>query len=99
MLALVQPIVFHGVDIIRIDVGHILQMGLPTITFTTSFAKVVSGSCDSARVVVLLFVLALPLKRIAIIIAPEDVSRDGVHFDLPTALGLFTAIGAVPRLF
>ena len=37
--------------------------------------------------------LALPSKRIAVNLAPADVLKEGVHFDLLIALGLMEAMG------
>ena len=40
--------------------------------------------------------LALPARRITVNLAPADVPKEGSHFDLPIALGLMAAIGAMP---
>jgi len=40
--------------------------------------------------------LALPPKRITVNLAPADLLKEGSHFDLPIALGLLAAMGAVP---
>jgi magnesium chelatase family protein len=40
--------------------------------------------------------LSLPPKRIAVNLAPADLIKEGSHFDLPIALGLLVAMGAVP---
>jgi magnesium chelatase family protein len=40
--------------------------------------------------------LALPARRITVNLAPADVPREGSHYDLPIALGLMAAIGAIP---
>jgi magnesium chelatase family protein len=41
--------------------------------------------------------LALPARRITVNLAPADVPKEGSHYDLPIALGLMAAIGAVPH--
>jgi len=41
--------------------------------------------------------LALPPKRISVNLAPADLPKEGSHYDLPIALGLMAAIGAVPH--
>ena len=41
--------------------------------------------------------LALPARRITINLAPADLPKEGSHYDLPIALGLMAAIGAVPH--
>jgi magnesium chelatase family protein len=39
--------------------------------------------------------LALPARRITINLAPADLPKEGSHYDLPIALGLMAAIGAI----
>ena len=41
--------------------------------------------------------LALPSRRITINLAPADLPKEGSHYDLPIALGLMAAIGAIPH--
>jgi len=40
--------------------------------------------------------LALPAKRITVNLAPADLPKEGSHYDLPIALGVMAAIGAIP---
>src|SRR5262249_51245573 len=40
---------------------------------------------------------ALPARRITINLAPADLPKEGSHYDLPIALGLMAAIGAIPH--
>ncbi len=40
--------------------------------------------------------MALPPKRIIVNLAPADLPKEGSHYDLPIALGLMAAIGALP---
>ncbi len=40
--------------------------------------------------------LALPAKRIVVNLAPADLPKEGSHYDLPIALGVMAAIGAIP---
>jgi predicted ATPase with chaperone activity len=35
-------------------------------------------------------------SRITVNLAPADLPKDGSHYDLPIALGLMAAIGAIP---
>jgi magnesium chelatase family protein len=39
----------------------------------------------------------LPARRITVNLAPADVPKEGSHYDLPIALGLMAAIGAIPQ--
>jgi magnesium chelatase family protein len=38
----------------------------------------------------------LPARRITVNLAPADLPKEGSHYDLPIALGLMAAIGAIP---
>ena len=40
--------------------------------------------------------LSLPAKKVTINLAPADLPKEGSHFDLPIALGLMAALGAIP---
>jgi len=40
--------------------------------------------------------LSLPPKKITVNLAPADLPKEGSHFDLPIALGLMAALGAIP---
>ena len=37
-----------------------------------------------------------PARRITVNLAPADLPKEGSHYDLPIALGLMAAIGAIP---
>src|ERR1700737_16413 len=41
--------------------------------------------------------MALPPRRITVNLAPADLPKEGSHYDLPIALGLMAAIGAIPH--
>ena len=41
--------------------------------------------------------LSLPAKRILVNLAPADLAKEGSHFDLPIAIGLLIALGALPQ--
>ncbi|MNL67661.1 Competence protein ComM [compost metagenome] len=40
--------------------------------------------------------LSLPAKKVTVNLAPADLPKEGSHFDLPIALGLMAALGAIP---
>ena len=40
--------------------------------------------------------LALPAKKITVNLAPADLPKEGSHYDLPIALAVMAAIGAIP---
>ena len=58
--------------------------------------KAVGESRERVRGALAAIGLALPPKRITVNLAPADLAKEGSHFDLPIALGLLAAMGAVP---
>jgi predicted ATPase with chaperone activity len=58
--------------------------------------KAVSEARERVRSALIASGLALPARRITVNLAPADVPKEGSHYDLPIALGLMAAIGAIP---
>src|SRR5947208_2247576 len=58
--------------------------------------KAVSEARERVRAALVASGLALPARRITINLAPADLPKEGSHYDLPIALGLMAAIGAIP---
>jgi len=56
----------------------------------------VSEARERVRSALIASGLALPARRITVNLAPADVPKEGSHYDLPIALGLMAAIGAIP---
>ena len=59
--------------------------------------KAVSEARERVRSALIASGLALPARRITINLAPADMPKEGSHYDLPIALGLMAAIGAIPH--
>ena len=95
MHALVQTIAFRGIDITPVDVQVHIANALPIIAIIGLADKAVAGSRERVRAALSLTGLALLPKRIAVNLAPADVMKEGMHFDLPIALGLLIAMGVV----
>ena len=95
MHALVQTIAFRGIDTIPVAVQVHIANRLPTIAILGLADKVVAESCEHVRAALSSIGLALPLKCIAVNLAPADVVKEGAHFDLPIALSLLIAMGVV----
>ena len=58
--------------------------------------KAVAESRERVRAALIASGLALPAKRITVNLAPADLPKEGSHYDLPIALGVMAAIGAIP---
>ncbi|PXW52799.1 Mg-chelatase subunit ChlI-like protein [Methylobacterium sp. B4] len=58
--------------------------------------KAVAESRERVRSALIASGLALPAKRITCNLAPADLPKEGSHYDLPIALAVMGAIGALP---
>ncbi|MBV9953886.1 MAG: YifB family Mg chelatase-like AAA ATPase, partial [Pseudolabrys sp.] len=70
--------------------------GLPAFTIVGLPDKAVSEAKERVRAALIASGLALPARRITVNLAPADLPKEGSHYDLPIALGLMGAIGAIP---
>jgi magnesium chelatase family protein len=59
--------------------------------------EAVSEARERVRAALMASGLALPARRITVNLAPADLPKEGSHYDLPIALGLMAAIGAIPH--
>ena len=71
--------------------------GMPAFTIVGLPDKAVSEARERVRSAMIASGLALPARRITINLAPADLPKEGSHYDLPIALGLMAAIGAIPH--
>jgi magnesium chelatase family protein len=85
MVQRVSTVAFEGIEARAVDVQVQVAPGLPAFAIVGLPDKAVSASG-----------LALPARRITVNLAPADLPKEGSHYDLPIALGLMAAIGAIP---
>lgn len=96
MVQHVSTVAFEGVEARPVDVQVQIAPGLPAFNLVGLADKAVSEAKDRVRAALIASGLALPAKRITINLAPADLPKEGSHYDLPIALGLMAAIGAIP---
>ena len=58
--------------------------------------KAVAEARERVRSALIASGLSLPAKRITVNLAPADLPKEGSHYDLPIALGVMAAMGAIP---
>ncbi|MCC0016006.1 MAG: YifB family Mg chelatase-like AAA ATPase [Rhodobiaceae bacterium] len=95
MVAWVRTVAFEGIDARPVDVQVQLAAGLPAFTIVGLPDKAVAESRERVRAALTAVGLALPPKRITVNLAPADLPKEGSHFDLPIAVGVMAAIGAI----
>ena len=97
MVAHIQTIAFQGVDAVPVDVQVHLAPGQNAFTVVGLPDKSIAESRERVRAALSAIGLALPYDRITINLAPADLPKEGSHYDLPIALGLLVAMGALPQ--
>jgi len=97
MVQRVATVAFEGIEARAVDVQVQVAPGLPAFNIVGLPDKAVSEAKERVRAALVASGLALPARRITINLAPADLPKEGSHYDLPIALGLMTAIGAIPQ--
>ena len=96
MVAHVRTVAFQGIEALDVDVQVQVAPGLPNFTIVGLPDKAVAESRERVRSALTAIGLALPARRITVNLAPADRPKEGSHYDLPIALGIMAAIGAIP---
>jgi magnesium chelatase family protein len=97
MVQHVSTVAFEGIEARAVDVQVQVAPGLPAFNIVGLPDKAVSEAKERVRAALIASGLALPARRITINLAPADLPKEGSHYDLPIALGLMAAIGAIPH--
>ena len=97
MVQRVSTVAFEGIEARAVDVQVQVAPGLPAFNIVGLPDKAVSEAKERVRAALIASGLALPARRITINLAPADLPKEGSHYDLPIALGLMAAIGAIPH--
>jgi magnesium chelatase family protein len=97
MVQRVSTVAFEGIEARAVDVQVQVAPGLPAFHVVGLADKAVSEARERVRAALIASGLALPARRITVNLAPADLPKEGSHYDLPIALGLMAAIGAIPH--
>jgi magnesium chelatase family protein len=95
MLAKTKSAAVLGVDAYPVDVEVDLAPGLPTYATVGLPDAAVKESKDRIRAAISNTGFRYPLGRITVSLSPADVRKEGSAFDLPIALALLRATGAI----
>lgn len=96
MYAKIKTVAFIGIEAREINVQVQVASGLPAFTIVGLADKAVAESRERVRAAMNALGIGLPPKRITVNLAPADLPKIGSHYDLPIALGLMAATGAIP---
>src|SRR6266404_9526046 len=97
MVQRVATVAFEGIEARSVTVQVQVAPGLPAFNVVGLPDKAVSEARERVRAALTASGLALPSRRITVNMAPADLPKEGSHYDLPIALGLMAAIGAIPH--
>src|ERR1700722_11716533 len=95
MVARVSTLAFEGVEARPVDVQIQIASGAVAFMIVGLGDKAVAESRERVRAALIASGLAMPAKRITVNLAPADLPKEGSHYDLPIALGIMAAIGAI----
>jgi magnesium chelatase family protein len=96
MVVRVSTVAFEGVETRPVDVQVQISNGNVVFNVVGLGDKAVAESRERVRSALVATGLSLPAKRITVNLAPADMPKEGSHYDLPIALGVMAAIGAIP---
>jgi magnesium chelatase family protein len=95
--AQIASVAFAGVEARPVGVQVQVAGGLPGIVVVGLGDKAVAESRERVRAAFASLGLAMPAGRVIVNLAPADLPKDGSHYDLPIALALMAAMGALPQ--
>lgn len=96
MVVRIATVAFEGIEARPVDVQVQLSSGNVVFNVVGLGDKAVTESRERVRAALNASGLALPARRITVNLAPADLPKEGSHYDLPIALGVMAAIGALP---
>ena len=95
MVATVATVAYLGLEARAVEVQAQLSTGLSAFHIVGLPDKAVAESRQRVRAALSSIGLALPPKVITVNLSPADLPKEGAHYDLPIALCLLAAIGAI----
>jgi magnesium chelatase family protein len=95
MVQRVSTVAFEGIEARAVDV-QVQVAGIAGVPCRGARRQGSVGGAGARRSALIASGLALPARRIIVNLAPTDLPKESSHYDLPIALGLMAAIGAIP---
>src|SRR6187200_1840463 len=96
MVSRVRTVAFQGIEAVPVDVQVMIAPGKMNIHIVGLPDKAVAESRERVQAALHASGLSMPPKKVTVNLAPADLPKEGSHYDLPIALGLMAAIGAIP---
>ncbi|EFL89795.1 YifB family Mg chelatase-like AAA ATPase [Ahrensia sp. R2A130] len=96
MVAHCATVAFQGITAVPVDVQVMIGPGKHAMHIVGLADKAVAESRERIGAALHASGLAMPHKKITVNLAPADLPKEGSHYDLPIALALMAAMGAMP---
>ena len=96
MVARVHTVAFQGIEAVPVDVQVMIAPGKVNMHIVGLPDKAVAESRERVQAALHASGLSMPAKKVTVNLAPADLPKEGSHYDLPIALGLMAALGAIP---
>ncbi len=96
MVSRVHTVAFQGIEAVPVDVQVMIAPGKVGMQIVGLPDKAVAESRERVQAALHATGLSMPAKRVTVNLAPADLPKEGSHYDLPIALGLMAAMGAIP---
>jgi magnesium chelatase family protein len=96
MVSRISTVSFQGIEAVPVDVQVMIAPGKVNMHIVGLPDKAVAESRERVQSALHASGLSMPPKKVIVNLAPADLPKEGSHFDLPIALGLMAALGAVP---
>lgn len=97
MYSIVTTAIIHGICSIPVSVEADVSDGMPMFEMVGFLASEVKEAKERVRTALRNSGYLLPPKRITINFTPANIRKSGSGFDLPVALAILVAIGAVEQ--
>ena len=96
MVSRCTTIAFQGIQAVPVDVQVMIGPGKMNMQIVGLADKAVAESRERVQSAIHASGLSMPNKRVTVNLAPADLPKEGSHYDLPIALALMCALGAIP---
>ena len=96
MVSHCTTVAFQGIHAIAVDVQVMIGPGKVGMHIVGLADKAVAESRERVQAALHASGLSMPGKKVTVNLAPADLPKEGSHYDLPIALALMAALGAIP---
>jgi magnesium chelatase family protein len=97
MVAVVQSVALTGFDGSLIEVETDSKAGLPGMQIVGMGNKAIDEARERVRSAIANSLLDFPARKLVVNLAPAELPKDGTQFDVPIALSVLVAAGALKQ--